>query len=406
MRPLLVLSAFTFTSVIGVRVTTALAALHAGLSPALIGPMIALFALMPMLLGVRLGKLIDRIGVRRPLTAGALLAALGAAACAAWPHPLMLAAMAVMIGLSHLAFSLGTQHAAGELGGPAHRAANFNLLTMAFSCSGLMGPPLAGLVIDHFGHRAAFAVMSVLALAVTIGCRLFPFERHLPPADARAGAAGGSTDGGSAAGHATAGGSGATPAPAHAPPRGWRASLALLGDTRFRQLLLALLVVSAAWEAFQFLIPLHAHAIGLNASSVGLAIASFSAGSLSIRLLMSRLLPRLGSHQWLMLALGLCVAGYALLPFSSALPALMAMSFLLGVGPGIGLPLTMAALHGASPAGRVGEAAGLRITLQSFQQILLPVVVGALAALLGVQPLFWLYSVVALAVALSIRHAR
>ena len=37
---------------------------------------------------------------------------------------------------------------------------------------------------------------------------------------------------------------------------------------------------------------------------------------------MSRLLPRLGSHQWLMLALGLCVAGYALLPFSSALPAL------------------------------------------------------------------------------------
>ena len=56
--------------------------------------------------------------------------------------------------------------------------------------------------------------------------------------------------------------------------------------------------------------------------------------------------------------------------------------------------------------GRVGEAAGLRITLQSFQQILLPVVVGALAALLGVQPLFWLYSVVALAVALSIRHAR
>lgn len=419
MRPLLVLSAFTFTSVIGVRVTTALAALHAGLSPALIGPMIALFALMPMLLGVRLGKLIDRIGVRRPLTAGALLAALGAAACAAWPHPLMLAAMAVMIGLSHLAFSLGTQHAAGELGGPAHRAANFNLLTMAFSCSGLMGPPLAGLVIDHFGHRAAFAVMSALALAVMLGCRLFPFERHLPPADARAGAAGGSTAGGSAAGASAAGASaagtsaagdsGAAPAAGQGSPtprRGWRASLALLGDTRFRQLLLALLVVSAAWEAFQFLIPLHAHAIGLSASSVGLAIASFSAGSLSIRLLMSRLLPRLGSHQWLMLALGLCVAGYALLPFSSALPALMAMSFLLGVGPGIGLPLTMAALHGASPAGRVGEAAGLRITLQSFQQILLPVVVGALAALLGVQPLFWLYSVVALAVALSIRHAR
>ena len=385
MRGLLVLSAFTFTSVIGVRVTTALAALYAGLSPALIGPMIALFALMPMLFGVRLGRLIDRIGVRKPLTAGALLASLGAAACAAWPHPLMLAAMAVLIGLSHLAFSLGTQHAAGELGGPSRRAANFNLLTMAFSFSGLMGPPLAGFVIDHFGHRAAFATMSALAMAVMIGCRLFPFEKHLPVTAASGTAP---LSGPSPAGH-----------------RGWRGSLDLLGDMRFRQLLFALLVVSAAWEAFQFLIPLHAHDIGLSASSVGLAIASFSAGSLSIRLLMSRLMPLLTSTQWLLLGLGLCVTGYALLPFSSMLPVLMAMSFLLGIGPGIGLPLTMAALHAASPAGRVGESAGLRITLQSFQQIMLPVIVGVLAALLGVKPLFWLYAVVALAVVLSIRHA-
>lgn len=393
MRPLLLLSAFTFTSVIGVRVTTALAALHAGLSPALIGPMIALFALMPLIFGVKLGRLIDRIGVRRPLTAGALLASLGAAACAVWPHPLMLAAMAVVIGLSHVAFSLGTQHAAGELGGPQRRAANFNLLTMAFSFSGLMGPPLAGFVIDHYGHRAAFATMSALALLVMIGCRLFPFERHLPihvPHLA------------TAAGQATQ-----ATSSAHNPAtrRGWRSSFELMGDITFRQLLFGLLVVSAAWESFQFLIPLHAHDIGLNASSVGLAIASFSAGSLSIRLLMSRLLPWLTSTQWLLLGLGLCVTGYALLPFSSALPVMMAMSFLLGIGPGIGLPLTLASLHAASPAGRVGEAAGLRIMLQSFQQIVLPVIVGVLAALLGVKPMFWLYAVVALMVLLSIRRA-
>jgi len=390
MRPLLLLSALLFTAVIGVRVTTALAALHAGLSPALIGPMIALFALMPMLVGVRLGRLIDRVGVRQPLTAGALLASVGAAVCAVLPHPLVLAAMALVVGLSHVAFSLGTQHAAGELGGPARRAANFNLLTMAFSVSGLLGPPLAGFVIDHHGHRAAFAVLSLLALGVTLACRLFPFEKHLPP---------GATPGLHTPDRPGTG----SPPPGGA--RGWRASLELLGDLRFRQLLLALLVVSAAWEAFQFLIPLHAHAIGLSAGSVGLAIASFSAGSLTIRLLMSRLLPWLTSTQWLLLALALCVLGYALLPFSSVLPMMMAMSFLLGIGPGIGLPLTLASLHAASPAGRVGEAAGLRVMLQSFQQIVLPVIVGLLAALLGVRPLFWLYALIALAILLSIRRA-
>ena len=391
MRPLMLIGAFLFTSAIGCRVTTALAALHAGLSPALIGPMIGLFALMPMVFGMHGGKLIDRIGVRRPLVGGALCAAVGAAVCAALPHPLVLAGMAVVIGTAHMAFSLAMQQVAGELGGPTRRTANFNLLTMSFSLSGLMGPTLVGLLIDRFGHRAAFACMATMAACVMFAVSRVRFDRLLP-----------APHGVSATGPSAT----TVPRTAASTPRarsGWRSAFDLTRDRRFRDLLLASLVVAAAWDAFQFLIPLHGHDIGLSAASVGLGIASFSAGSLTIRLLMPHLSRRLSPRQWLLLALGGCIAGYAMLPFSAALPPLMLMCFVLGMGPGIGLPLVMASLHTAAPAGRAGEAAGLRVQLQSAQQIALPVLLGVLAALVGVKPMFWLYALVALTVTLAIR---
>ena len=91
-------------------------------------------------------------------------------------------AQLAFIGLGNMGFHLSMQQAAGELGGGARRTGNFNLLTMSFSISGILGPPLAGFIIDHFGHRVAFAAMALIAFGIMIGCRLFPFARHLPQA--------------------------------------------------------------------------------------------------------------------------------------------------------------------------------------------------------------------------------
>lgn len=402
---LMALAALNYTSSIGCRITVALAGLHAGLSPALIGPMVAGFALIPMFFGVRAGRLVDRIGPQRPMVMGTLLIALGAAACALSPHPAVLMASAVFIGLGNMGFHLSMQQAAGELGGGARRTGNFNLLTMSFSISGILGPPLAGFIIDHFGHRAAFAAMAIIAFGIMIGCRLFPFEKHLPrtsasgPHEAPDAPQAATQVAGAVSGTRTAGAS-ALAIPAQS---AWASGMELLAEKPLRRFLIASLTISAGWDAFQFLIPLHAHAIGLSASAVGLSIASFSAGSLTVRLFMSFLLARLSTAQWVMAAMGTCAAAYALLPLSGALPVLMAIAFVLGTGPGIGQPLLMAAMHSAAPAGRGGETAGLRMTLQSTQQIVLPVLLGLLGTVLGVSPLFWLYSILVAAVMLSMR---
>jgi MFS family permease len=396
MRRLFLIGALMYTACVGCRLSTALAAVHAQLSPAIIGPLMAVFALMPLLFAVRGGKVIDRIGVRTPMMTGAVLVVLGTLIAGFFQNALAFILTAACIGLGNMAFHLGMQHCAGEMGqSDSERTANFNLLTMGFSLSGMVGPPLAGWVIDHAGHAIAFVVLGGLAACVWVACRLFDFERHLPHGGRRVVS---------------------DPSPPSEtdeiartsgnPFKAWRKAFELLGAQSFRLLLMSSLLFSAAWDAFQFVIPLHAHRIELNASSVGLAIASFSSGSLTVRLLMPWISRWTSPSKMVAIAMGVVILGYLVLPWSSHLHALMAISFVVGMGPGVAQPLLMSALHVASPHGRAGEASGLRMTLVSVVQIVSPVVLGMVAAALGITAIFYAFSLAAAAVALTLWKAR
>src|SRR5437879_9186333 len=63
------LNALGHLAFVGSRMTTALFALQLGASPFTVGALMSLFALLPMLLSVASGRLIDRVGPRRPLAA-------------------------------------------------------------------------------------------------------------------------------------------------------------------------------------------------------------------------------------------------------------------------------------------------------------------------------------------------
>jgi len=395
---LMALGVGLYVATVGFRIATALAAVHLGLSPAEIGLVLATFALVPMLFAVPGGRWVDRVGVRRPMRLGAALCLAGALACSLVLHPLGLVATAGLVGLGMMVFHLGLQHAAGEMGGAGRRTANFNLLTMAFSISGLIGPALVGVTIDWAGHQAAFATTAVLLGLVLFGVGRFRFERHLPKTapDSRA-APGPATDASVAGATPAAPDNDAVPpSPARdatARPRA-ASTFSLLGAPRLRRLLIASLLASAAWDTFQFAMPLHGGTIGLSATAVGLALSSYSAGSLFVRLLLPRLLARMAPARWMKVALVSCVLAYAAVPYATGYTVLIALAFLIGMGPGIAQPLLMAALHGASPAGRAGEAAGLRLTLLSAMQLAVPIGLGLLATVAGSASLFWTYAAV------------
>jgi MFS family permease len=78
-----------------------------------------------------------------------------------------------------------------------------------------------------------------------------------------------------------------------------------------------------------------------------------------------------------------------LFPFVHTAPALMAMSFTLGLGLGMSQPMVMSLLHSHAPPGRMGEAAGVRMSLVQSMACGVPLVFGALGATVGLLPVFW-----------------
>ena len=65
------------------------------------------------------------------------------------------------------------------------------------------------------------------------------------------------------------------------------------------------------------------------------------------------------------------------------------ISFVLGLGLGCGQPLSIILTYNHAPANRAGEALGLRLTVNKFTEILVPIAFGSLGTAAGIFPVFW-----------------
>jgi len=97
-------------------------------------------------------------------------------------------------------------------------------------------------------------------------------------------------------------------------------------------------------------------------------------------------------RQWVVMSSAMAIAGtaYILFPVFSSVPLLMALSFILGLGLGCAQPIIMSLLYEASPPGRQGEAVGMRTSLLNGSHTLIPLGSGALSAVAGMGPVYWL----------------
>jgi hypothetical protein len=88
----------------------------------------------------------------------------------------------------------------------------------------------------------------------------------------------------------------------------------------------------------------------------------------------------------------LFVAGgaYALFPLVGSVLPLMSLSFTLGLALGSGQPMVMSLLHSMAPAGRMGEAVGLRMSIINASTFAVPLVFGAIGSSVGIGPVFLL----------------
>jgi MFS family permease len=323
-----------------------------------VGTLMGLYAFLPIWLSVAAGRLSDRVGVRGPMLVGSFGVALGAALPCIWPGIGVLFAATSLIGASFMLFQVSVQNATGEMGPPGERAKYFSLLALGYSISGFCGPLAAGLSIDHLGFSATFVGFALLplmpVLALTRRALVLP-GRHRAHAQAPSGGI-----------------------------------MQLMRNPQLKRVFIVNALLSMAWDLHTFFIPIYGARLELSASRIGVILAAFAAATFAVRLVMPWIARRFAEFEVLTAALFVAGAAYALFPFVAGVGMLMTLSFTLGLALGSGQPMVMSLLHGLAPAGRMGEAAGVRMSVINASTFAVPLIFGAIGSSLGIGPVFWL----------------
>ncbi len=364
------LAVISHTAFTASRMTVSLAAIKMGAPTYVVGLLLSLYALLPMLLSVSLGRWIDRVGTRVPMLLGASTLGLAFVVPAIWTAMPALYANSVFGGVGFLLFHMSVQKLTGEMAEGPDRMRNFGILAVGFSVSGFCGPISAGYLIDHAGHGVSFGASFALStLLIAAAFALLKWRWRFD---------------------------GKTQLLAGARSPGSR-TLDLLRTPELRRMYVAVVLISSAWDVLMFLVPVQGSKIGLTASEIGFVLGAFSAATFVVRMAMPLFVGRV--TEWQMIGLVQVVAAlvYLVFPLVGSHYGLVALAFVLGLGLGVGQPAVMSLLHRVAPPGRVGEAVGLRMTMINGTQAVLPTLFGSLGSLMSsvlsgtltFAPLFW-----------------
>ena len=266
-------------------------------------------------------------------------------------------ASAALIGASHVFYNVSVQNLVGALSGVDERTRNFTNYGHVMAAGGFLGPLIAGFSIDHFGHANGYLVLAAGPLIPVV---ILLFARKLGRVRAQHGA------------------------------EGEQAVEAknLLSNAPLRRTLITGAAILTGIDLFQFYMPIYGNAIGLSATTIGVVLSMFAAASFVVRLVMPAMVKRWSAERVLTWSLYAGCVTYLLFPLFESAMLLASIAFALGLGMGCGQPLTMTLIYSRAPEGRSGEALGLRVSINNFMHIVVPLMFGTIGSALGIAPVF------------------
>lgn len=370
-------------------------ALALGADARAVGVVAAVYALLPVLVAVPLGRHTDRGRCAPLLVLGILLTAAGCVLSATARGLGALAGWSAVMGLGHLAFVIGAQSLVARQSDPDEAGAhdrNFGIFTIGASLGQLAGPLLAGWLVDGEGTAEALWRSSAVALAVSgalalCGClTLWRVERR-----ARGRVSGNSS---SSADPAREGRADRVPVSEIARARGVPAGI------------FTSLAVLSATDVLTAYLPVVGEERGIAPATVGVLLSVRAGASVLSRAALRPMVRLLGRQ--LLLAVSCLVGGALCVLLAAPVPTwAMALALLvLGFCLGVGQPLTMTTVVRAAPPGTGSTALALRLTGNRFGQVAAPAGAGLVAGVAGAAAPFVLLGVVLLAATGAAGRAR
>jgi len=331
-----------------------------------LGLLAASYAVFPLLLAVPTGGLVDRLGERRLMATGSAVVLSCSAFLLLWGSSIVaLVIGTALLGAGQLACVVGQQAVVANNAASSRMDSAFGYLTFAASLGQALGPLAISLV---GGASIRPDTQAIFLLSVVMGLVLFATTFVVPA-------------------HVSARRKKAVSA-------GTGSAVSLLKSPGVARALATSATVLAVVDLTMVYLPALGADRGLTAATVGAMLTVRAVFSMVSRLLLGTVSRRIGRMRLLVVSLALSTAALAAAAVPMPAWLLFGVMAVLGLGLGIGQPLTMSWLSAQAPTGQRGRALALRLAGNRLGQVVLPSAIGVVAAGLGAGGVFLASAVV------------
>lgn len=363
--PALVLHA-TFVNglMLAVRLVASYRALEMDADALGLGVVAAGFAVLSVVAAVPMGRLVDRFGEPIFLALAGLLLGAGSMLTMTADSIPLLAGSQALLGLGQLAAVVASQTLVGRRGDRKTRSARFGLYAAGAAIGQLVGP-LVGAAIVTAGVAGSGPVPGLVIFGgvslttMVLGTWLLHVEGRRGPR---------TLDGGGMAEKVPA--------------------MTILRWPGMGRTMTASLSINLGVDTLVVFLPAYGEANGIPVGVIGGLLALRSLVAIGARVLTGRVVAWLGEANALLLALFVAAVAFATIPLTTNPVVLGIQMALLGLGLGLGQPLTLAWVAATSPPNAMGTAVAVRLTGNRMAQLVAPVILGAVAGPAGVAAVF------------------
>lgn len=398
----------TQTGVYLLRPVTTYKLIDLGAGAASVGLVTAIYALVPLVAALALGRLSDRTTrLRLMVLVGALILVAGGVLLALAQSLVLVAVANAILGIGHLVFTIAGQSSIARYARADQLDFGFGWFTAAYSAGQMIGPLGVTLLL---GSQAATRTGEVslalwLGAIITAGAvplMLFSSRAFQPRQQGSAGPEAGAASeapAGPEAGEQTADPQPETNAPDTTEPEKARVR-SILSNGDIRAAMLSSLALLAVLDILVAFLPLVGEEHGVAPAWIGVLLAVRGVSSI-----ISRVFLPYFSHRFdrrLLVFVSVLGAGLSLIfpPIVLDWMWLAALFMLIsGFFLGLGQPLTMALITSSVPSAWRGSALAMRLMGNRIGQVAMPLIAGVIAAPGGPAAAIWCGSALLLAAA-------
>ncbi|WP_404321882.1 MFS transporter [Cytobacillus firmus] len=362
--------------IMGTRPTVSLFAHDLGASINLIGLITSLFSLFPLLFAILLGRLIDQLNSKKTLLAGGYLGIIGIILPGLFPNYFGLVLSQLIAGSAQTILILAAQDYVGRISTKRNRNQYVSWFSFGVAIGTLIGPLMSGMLSDYFSFSITFYFMAFVGF---LSCILIHIVPNQEPVSLRE---------------------------VDETFENERPSfLDLLNIPGLRLALLFSTLILFAKDLYLTFFPLLGLQFGYSNLTIGFLLSINGIASVIIRFYLNPLTNRFGTVSVFIGSMIISCVSYIALPFFSQIIIAGIIAFILGIGLGIGQPLSISLTIQNALNGRVAEALGIRLTVNRLTQVVTPIFLGALANIIGLINIFIVSSAV-IAAGTGIAHNR